>query len=206
MKKVLATIIMGLVAIALPLSTKAEMRWAATAGATVSNMVFKQDIVPVSKVIGYTAGITGEAIFPGIGIGVDIGLLYDQQGALVNLGQREIWSSLGYGNEHVHIHTIKIPIHLRWKYTRLNGVEDKIAPLIYAGPEFNIQVGHGKCDAFKYSGGDLGIAVGLGAELWKKWQVTAGYVWGLTYVMKTRLLDNYSARSRQWTLKVAYFF
>lgn len=206
MKKILATIILGLVIVVFPQLTKAEMRWAATAGATVSNMDFKQDIVPVSQVVGYTAGITGEVIFPGIGIGIDLGLLYDRQGALVNLGTREIWSSLGYGNEHVYIHTLKIPLHLRWKYTRLNGIEDKIAPLIYVGPEFNIQVGHGNSDAFKCSGGDLGIAVGLGAELWKKWQVTAGYLWGLTYVAKTRLLDNFSARSGQWTLRVSYFF
>lgn len=188
------------------LSAEGRMRWGATAGATVSRLHFKQKLVTVSNVIGYTGGVTGEVIFPGIGIGVDLGLMYDQQGALVNLGDKLVWSSLGYGNEHVYLHTIKIPVHLRWKYTRLNGLEDKIAPLIYGGPEFDIQVAHGHCDAFKYSGGDLGLTVGIGAELWKRWQITAGYTWGMTYVLKTRLLDEFSAQSRQWSLRLSYYF
>ena len=183
-----------------------RMRWGITLGPTVNSLHFKQDLVPVKKVIGYTGGVIGEVIFPGIGIGLDIGLLYNQQGALVNLGSREIWSSLGFGNEHLYLHNIKIPIHLRWKYTRLNGVEDKIAPLIYGGPEFDIQVANGNCQAFKCSGGDLGLTVGVGAELWKKWQITAGYTWGMTYVLKTKLLDNFSAQSRQWNVNLTYFF
>ena len=93
-----------------------------------------------------------------------------------------------------------------FKFTRLNGLEDKIAPVIYGGPEFNIQVAHGRCKAFDYSGGDFGLTVGGGAELWKRWQITGGYTWGMTYVLKTKLLDNFSARSRQWFVRCAYFF
>lgn len=206
MKKLLSALPVILVMLILPYSAKAEFRWGATAGVDISSAKFKQKLVPVENVIGYTAGITGEMIFPGIGIGIDLGLMYNQQGALVDLGSREVWSSLNYGNEHIYIHNIKIPVHLRWKYTRLNGIEDKIAPLIYGGPDFDIQVAHGKCDAFKYSGGDLGLTVGLGAELWKRLQITAGYTWGMTYIMKTKLLDDFSARSRQWNVRVAYFF
>lgn len=187
-------------------SADARMRWGATAGLNVNSLKFKQKLVPVSQTVGYAAGITGEVIFPGIGIGVDLGLLYNQQGALVNLGKREIWSSLGYGNEHVYLHNILIPIHIRWKYTNLNGVEDIVAPILYGGPEFDIQVAHGHCDAFKYSGGDLGLTVGIGAELWKRWQVTAGYTWGMTYVLKTKLLDEFSAQSRQWNVRISYYF
>lgn len=186
--------------------SSARMRWGATAGVTVNTLHFKQDLITIGNTVGYEAGIIGEVIFPGIGVGVDLGLMYDQQGAMVNLGQREIWSSLGYGNEHVYIHNIRIPIHLRLKYTRLNGIEDKIAPIVFGGPEFDLQVAHGKCDAFKYSGGDLGLTVGLGAELFKKWQITAGYTWGMTYALKTKLLDQFSAQSRQWSVRVSYFF
>lgn len=205
-KKLYSGIVFLLIALFTVSSAQARMRWAATAGLNVSTLHFKQDLIPIGKVATYAAGVTGETIFPGIGIGLDLGLLYDQQGAMVDLGKREVWSSLGYGNEHVYLHTIKIPVHLRWKYTRLNGLEDKIAPIIFGGPEFDIQVAHGKCDAFKYSGGDLGLAVGVGAELWKKWQVTAGYTWGMTYVLKTKLLDEFSAQSRQWTIRLSYFF
>lgn len=204
-KKIIPTLIL-LLSLLCATGASARMRWAATVGPTVSTLHFKQDLVPVKQVFTYTAGVTGELIFPGIGLGLDLGLLYDQQGALVDLGSRLVWSSLGYGNEHVYLHNVKIPIHLRWKYTRLNGIEDKIAPIVYGGPEFDLQVGHGHCDAFKYSGGDLGLTVGIGAELWKKWQVTAGYTWGMTYVLKTKLLDQFSAQSRQWTVRFSYFF
>lgn len=204
-KKIIIAILLGVISFS-GFKSEAKMRWGATAGASVSTLKFKQDLVPVKNVIGYSAGVMGEMIFPGIGMGFDIGLLYDQQGALVNLGKRLVWSSLGYGNEHVYIHNIRIPVHLRWKYTRLDGLEDKIAPIVFGGPEFDIQVAHGRCNAFKYSGGDLGLTVGIGAELWKRWQVTAGYTWGMTYVLKTKLLDEFSAQSRQWFLRLSYYF
>lgn len=205
MRKLTTVLILGILALAV-LPVQGRMRWGATAGVTVNSLKFKQDLVGIGNTVGYQAGLTGEVIFPGIGIGLDLGLMYDQQGAMVNLGDRLVWSSLGYGNEHVYIHNIRIPVHLRWKYTRLNGLEDIVAPLIYGGPEFDIQVAHGNCDAFKYSGGDLGLTVGIGAELLKRWQITAGYTWGMTYVLKTQLLDQFSARARQWTVRLSYYF
>lgn len=205
MRKLTTVLILGILALAV-LPAQGRMRWGATAGVTVNSLKFKQDLVGIGNTVGYQAGLTGEVIFPGIGIGLDLGLMYDQQGAMVNLGDRLVWSSLGYGNEHVYIHNIRIPVHLRWKYTRLNGLEDIVAPLIYGGPEFDIQVAHGNCDAFKYSGGDLGLTVGIGAELLKRWQITAGYTWGMTYVLKTQLLDQFSARARQWTVRLSYYF
>lgn len=204
MKKNIITVLLALLGIAF--GAGAQMRWAPVVGINGNNLVFKQDLVSVSPTIGYQAGVMGEMIFPGIGIGIDIGMLYNQAGAEVDLGQKLVWSSDGYGKERVYLHNLNIPVHLRFKYTRLNGLEDKIAPIIYGGPEFNIQVAHGKCKAFKYSGGDFGLTVAGGAELFKRWQLTGGYTWGMTYVLKTRKLDNFSARSRQWFVRCAYFF
>lgn len=187
-------------------AAKAQFRYGPVVGVTLNRLVFKQDLVDVTQQVGYMAGIQGELMFPGIGVGIDLGLLYNQQGAMVKLGQKEIWASEGYGSERVYLHNIQIPVHLRFKYTRLNGIEDKIAPIVFGGPEFNIQVAHGRCDAFKYSGGDLGLTAGVGAELFRRWQVTGSYTWGMSYALKTKLLDDFSAQSRQWTVKVAYFF
>ena len=168
MKKSIAVLALCL---ATAISSFAQFRWGATAGYNGNNLTFKQDIVSVSSTSGFTAGGIGELMFPGIGFGIDLGLMYNMQGAKVNLGQKKVWSSLGYGNENVTLHSLTIPFHLRFKWTRLNGLEDIIAPLIYGGPEFNIQVAHGKCKAFKYSGGDLSLTVGGGVELKKKWQM-----------------------------------
>ncbi len=206
MRKLISLAIILLSVVSAPFAAKAQFRYGPAVGVTLNDLVFNQELVDVSQQAGYMAGIQGEMIFPGIGIGIDLGLLYNQQGAMVKLGQKNVWASDGYGNERAYIHNIKIPLYLKLKYNRLNGFEEKIAPIVFGGPEFNIQVAHGKCEAFKYSGGDLGLTAGVGCELFRRWQITGSYTWGMTYALKTKLLDDYSAQSRQWTVKVAYFF
>lgn len=192
--------------IAAATSLSAQFRYGVVAGPNLSSLEFKQDLVSVSQAVGGTIGLQGELMFPGIGFGVDMGLLYNQLGAKVNLGEKKIWASEGYGDERVWLHYLQIPFHLRFKYTRLNGFEEKLAPFVYGGPDFTILVGHGDCKAFKYAGGYLGLTAGAGAELWRNWQVSASYTWGMTYALKTRLLDDFSAKNDHWTVRVAYFF
>ncbi len=187
-------------------SANAQFRFAGVVGGTYSTLNFKQDIVSVGNVAGAQAGVLGEVIFPGVGFGIDLGLLYNMAGAKVNLGQKPMWSSQGYGNERLTLHQLNIPLHLRFKYTRLGGLEDFVAPFVYAGPEFSILLAHSKCKAIEYPGGDLSIAFGAGVELWKRWQVSASYTRGMTYALKAKILSDYSAKANQWTLRVAYFF
>ena len=187
-------------------AAKAQFRYAPVVGAELTTLKFKQDLVSVTQTPSFQVGVQGEIIFPGLGFGIDTGLLYNQLGAKVNLGERKVRSSLGYGDERVRLHTLQIPLHLRFKWTRLAGLEDIIAPFVYGGPDFNILVGHGKCDAFDYAGGSLDLSVGGGVELYNRWQLSFGYTWGMTYVLKTKLLDNFSARDRFMTLRLAYFF
>ena len=188
------------------LGASAQFRYGPIVGVNINNLVFKQDLIGVWQQVGATAGVQGELMFPGIGFGIDIGFIYNQQGAKVGLGEKKVWAWQGYGDERIFIHNLMIPVHLRFKYTRLNGIEEKIAPLVYGGPDFNIQIAHSKCDAINFSGGDLGLTVGGGVELFQRWQATVSYTWGMTYVLKTRVLDDFSARSRQWSVRVTYLF
>lgn len=206
MKRKLVSTIILMAALLLPLSSNAQFRRSVVAGVNINDLVFKQDLVGVSSMVGAQAGVEGELMFPGIGFGLSFGLMYNQLGGQVNLGEKKIWASEGYGNEKLYLHNITIPLHLRFKWTRLNGFEDTLAPLIFGGPEFSILAGHSKCDAIKWAGGDLSLTAGIGAEIFKKWQVTASYTWGMTYSLKTKLLDDYSARQRHWAVRVAYFF
>ncbi len=201
-RQIVKLLIIVSIAIAGSLSAAAQFRYAATVAPEFTNLKFKQDLVDVSQTFGYQLGVQGEMMFPGL----DLGLMYNQLGAKVNLGQRKVWASQGFGDEHVRLHYLQIPLHLRFKWTRLNGLEDVIAPFVYGGPDFNILVGHGKCDAFEYAGGDLSVSVGGGVELFKRWQVSFNYSWGMTYALKTKLLDNYSARNRSMAVRLAYFF
>ncbi len=205
MRKLLTALILACAALCPAVSDAQLFRYGVTAGADLTTLKFKQDLISVDQSVGYTAGVTAEAMFSGIGFGIDIGLLYTQRGATVNLGEREIWSSLGYGSERSYLHFVEIPIHLRYKYTNLNGVEDYIAPFLYAGPTFSFLVAHNKVDAFKYAN-EMGLTLGAGAELWKHWQVSASYTWGMTYTLKTELLTNFSARNRTWDVKLTYLF
>ena len=202
MKRYFIILLMSVAAVA----AHAQFRYGPAAGVTVTDLKFKQDLVNVDQTVGGTAGVQCEMMFPGIGFGIDFGLMYNLMGAKVNLGEKKIWAVDGYGNERLALHYVQIPVHLRFKWTRMEGLEDYIAPFVYGGPDFTILAGHGKCDAMKYAGGELGLTAGLGFELYKKWQISASHTWGMTYAMKAQLLDNWSARNREWTVRLAYFF
>jgi len=187
------------------LQASAEFRWGPSLGLSVNHYDFKQDLLEVSNGIGGSAGVRGEMMFPGIGFGIELGLFYEQKAGKVNLGEWEIWQG-GYGNPNIMLHNIDIPINLKFKWTRMQGVEDYVAPFVFGGPVFSIQAGHTKCDALKYSGGDIGLTVGGGVELFKHWQIAASYTWGMSYAIKTRLLTDNTAANRTVDIRVTYLF
>lgn len=203
-KTILASI--AVLAFLLAPAASAQFRYGPMAGISITNLKFKQDLVTVDKTVGGSAGIVAEMMFPGIGFGIDLGLYYDMRGAKVGLGEKKIWASQGYGDERMTLHYISLPFHLRFKYTNLNGFEDKLAPLVYAGPTFGFHIANSDIKAFQYSGGDLGLEFGIGAEVLRHWQITGSYTMGMTYVTKAKVLTNYSARSNSWNVRVAYLF
>ncbi len=204
MKRIILSLLIAIAA--LSNVANAQFRWGASVGGNCNNFTFKQDLVSVKQGFGETAGVRAEMMFPGIGFGIEFGLLYSQRGASVNLGERLIWSSQGYGNERLYIHNIDIPLNLKFKWTRMQGLEDYVAPFVYGGPVLSIQAGHNKCDAIKYSGGEVGLVAGLGFEVFKRWQIAASYTWGMTYALKTQQLTDFSARNKTWDLHLTYFF
>lgn len=205
MKKI-SLIILIAVAMLSGLPALAQFRYGPTASVDLSTLRFKQDLIQVDRSVGASAGIAAEMMFPGLGFGLDLGVRYQQRGATLHLGDRLIWESQGYGAERSYLHFIDIPVHLKFKYTRLNGFENTIAPFVYAGPTFSILAGHSNIPALDYSGGEVGIEFGVGAELWNHWQISASYDMGMTYTMKTKLLENFSARSGTWDLRLTYLF
>ena len=145
-------------------------------------------------------------MIPGIGFGVDFGLRYNLHGSKVNFGAHKIWASSGLGNDNVYLHTVQIPVNLRFKYTRLNGLEDTIAPFAYAGPVFSFTVGSNNCPAIEKPTGSVALQCGIGAELWRQFQISAGYYWGVTYEVRTIKLDNFSARPQGWNVNFTFLF
>jgi len=202
MKKLFLTFVVALIS----LGATAQFRYGPTLGIDITTLKFKQDLFEVDQVPGASAGITAEMIFPGIGFGIDVGVTYQTRGAKLHLGDRKIWASQGYESPRSWLHYIDIPLHLRFKWTRMNGVEDIVAPFVFGGPSFGFLVGHNKIPALSYAAGEVGLAAGIGVELFKHWQVSASYTWGMTYALKTVLLTDFSAQNRTWDIRVTYLF
>ncbi|MCM1370190.1 MAG: PorT family protein [Candidatus Amulumruptor caecigallinarius] len=202
MKKIILLLIFAAVAV----SASAKFRWGPTLGANFSDYHWKQDLVGTEMTPGFSAGLQGELMIPGIGFGIDMGLKYVNRGGKVHFGDQYIWSSSGIGVVDLRLHTIQVPINLRFKWTRMNGIENYVAPFLFAGPQFNFNVANTKCEAVKKAGASVGIQCGLGFELFKRYQISAGYVWDVTYDVETIKLDNFSARLQGWLVDVAVLF
>lgn len=205
-KTTLRTILVTIVMLVVALPATADFRWGPTVGANLSTYKFKQNLVKIDQSAGFQLGAVGEIMFPGIGLGMDLGLQYNMHGAKLHLGEYEVWKADGYGTEQSYLHSLQIPINLRFKYSNLGGFEDKIAPFVYGGPVFDITLGHNKLEALEYPGGAFMLQCGVGGEFFKHYQLAIGYCWGMTYELRTKKLDNYSARTQGWKFSLTYLF
>lgn len=188
------------------LSASAEFRWGPTAGLNISNYYWRQPLLKSQYQCGFQAGLMGEIMIPGIGFGIDFAARYNMHGASVNLGDQYVWSSDGYKNQTFRLHAIDLPIHLRFKWTRMDGLEHYIAPFAYVGPVFSFNVAQSDCAAIEHPAGSVGIDFALGAEFLERIQLSVGYQWGTTYDLRTVKLDNLSGRTSAWNINVAYLF
>lgn len=203
MKRILLVVV-ALIALTIP--SKAQFRYGPTIGADVTTLKFSQQLFSVDQSIGEQVGVQCELMFPGIGFGVDFGLLYSQRGATLHLGEQKVWASDGFESTRCYLHYIEIPINLRFKWTRMNGFEEKLAPYVFGGPSVGFMAGHNRIDALEYAGGDLGLQCGVGAEIFRNWQLQASYTWGMSYAIRTIKLDNFTARNRTWSVRLTYMF
>ena len=199
-------ILVLLVTVATALGASAEFRWGPTAGVNISNMHWKQKLIGSHTVAGPTVGVMGEIMIPGIGFGIDVGLRYQMTGAKVDFGEKEIWSSDGIGDQNVWLHTLQIPLNLRFKWTRMDGFEQYLAPFAYVGPVFSFNLASSDCPAIEHPAASVALQCGVGAEVIERLQVSFGYLWGVTYEARTVKLDNFSAQQRGWQINVAWLF
>lgn len=204
--KNLKIILAGLLLCVGAVSADARFRWGPELGVNISNLYWKQNLVSSTQLCGPTAGIKGELMIPGIGFGIDIGLRYQMNGAHVGFGSKKIWSSSGYEDQNVWIHTLQIPLDLRFKWTRMDGFEDYLAPFVFVGPVFSFNCGTNKAPMVEVPAGTIDLQFGLGAEIFQHFQVSADYYIGLSYQTRTIKLDNFSARQRGWNVNLTYLF
>lgn len=182
-------------------------RWGVTAGVNYNQIHFKQsDILEVKRGFGPVAGLTGEMNIAGIGFALDGSILYSMHSSKINFGEWKLWSSQGLGNETVMIHNIDVPISLKFKYNRLNGLESTFKPMIYFGPTFSFRAAGSHSEHIKYNGLSVMLRAGIGAELFNRLQVSVSYNFSVGETLHTVKLDQNAAKNRCWALTVSYFF
>ena len=187
-------------------SAQSSSRWGISAGANFNEVHFKQsDIVPSKRTWGPQVGILGEMNFSGIGFGVDAGLLYTLKQGKVNYGSRTMWEAVGAGNEMVSMHYLDVPLHLKFKWHRMNGLENTIMPLVYVGPQFSFLVGANKKNLNTYSPVSVYLDMGAGIELMERCQLKAGYNFSIGQSFHTKLLDENVAKNRTWYVNLTWF-
>ena len=183
-------------------------RWGITVGGNYNEIHFKQsDLFESDRMFGPSIGVTGDMMIPGVGFGIDASILYTMRQGRLHLGDRRVWESLGLGNEVARQHYIDVPLNLKFRYSRLGGLESTLMPFIYAGPTFSFLVGHNKVgDALKYTGVNVLLHAGIGVELFNKVQVSGGYSFSVGQNLGTKLLDDNVAKHRAWFVQATYFF
>lgn len=188
------------------LSASAEFRWGPSLGVNFSTLHWRQKLANTSMRTGFSAGLAGELMIPGIGFGIDLGMRYNLHGAHVDFGEHKVWAIDGIKNQNVWFHTLEIPLNLKFKWTRMNGFERILAPFIYGGPVFNFTLATNKAPALQHPVGYVAMQVAAGVELFEHYQISGGYSWGVSYQTRTIKLDNYSASPQGAFINLAYFF
>ena len=205
MKKI-TLLITALLITAAAATAQTTSRWGITAGANINEVHFKQhDIVPAERAWGPQVGVTGEMNFSGIGFGVEASALYTLKQGKVNYGEKTAWASIGAGNETVSMHYLDVPLHLKFKWRRMNGLETTIMPLAYFGPQFSFLL-HGNHGGLnKYTPVSVYLDMGIGIELKERVQLRGGYNFSIGQSFHTKLLDQNVAKNRTWYFNVTYF-
>ena len=187
-------------------TAQTSSRWGITAGVNNNEVHFKQqDIVPSERMWGPQLGVTGEMNFSGIGFGAEASLLYTLKQGKVNYGDRTVWSSVGAGNETVAMHYLDVPLHVKLKYNRLNGMETTIMPMLYVGPQFSFLVNGNHRNLNSYPPVNVYLDMGAGMELLERWQLRVGFNFSIGQSFHTKLLDDNVAKNRTWYASLTYF-
>ena len=185
-----------------------ERRWGITVGGNYNTIHFKQsDIFESDPMFGGSIGLTGDMMIPGIGFGIDGSILYTLRQGKVHFGDRHAWDAQGIETQAVRLHYIDVPLNLKFRYSRLNGVENTIMPFVYVGPTFSFLAGHNKVnDSLNYTTVNVLLHAGIGVELFNRVQISGGYSFSVGQNLKTKILDEHSAKQRTWFVQATYFF
>lgn len=162
---------------------------------------------------GFTGGVTAEYMFPIVGLGVDLSLMYTYMTAKVDD------AIAGVDTENIKQNMLEIPLNLKYKIS-LPVVGSFLAPYVFTGPTLALRLG-GNYDHYDWGTTQWGWNVGLGVQLVKHLQIGASYTFGLNNAVKSLWTDAYDStlgqyipvtdtefkiRNNYWTVTAAWLF
>ena len=83
--------------------------------------------------------------------------------------------------------------------------ETTIMPMVYVGPQFSFLLHGTHSDLNSYPPVNVYLDMGVGCELFERWQLRGGYNFSVGQTFHTKLLDDNVAKNRTWYINLTYF-
>ncbi len=186
--------------IAVSATASAQLKFGLKAGVNITNMHFSEKDVSIANRTGFYVGPTMKLISPGIGLGFDVSLLYDQRQGVA------AWDDVGGNyNGSVKQQQITVPMNLRWEWD----FGDVLGIFIYGGPEYDLNVGKDVDEYYwHWQTSRWSANLGAGIMLVNHLQINFNYNWACGRSGRFHENPSYrdsKGRFNSWQIGLAYF-
>ncbi|MDE6783483.1 MAG: porin family protein, partial [Paramuribaculum sp.] len=106
MKRIIATILVGLAVIAGASRADAQLRFGVKAGVNVNSFHFDTDVFNAHNRAGFTGGVMMEFTAPMTGLGLDLSVMYTRRNAKWMENNNLVNDNRDY---------LSVPLHLKWR-------------------------------------------------------------------------------------------
>jgi hypothetical protein len=176
----------------LTISQAYAVRLGVKTGVNLSKASFNREVLNPDNFTRFQIGPVVEFNLPVAGLGMDIAVLYSQQG-------------LKFDGDSKKNRSIEIPLNLKCKFNLLSivgvyGTAGPYAGFKISGDDIPIP---SISDQLKYKTFGAGLNFGFGLEIFKHLQVGANYQLALTDDYRLR---DYSTKTKIWSITASLFF
>ncbi|MDE5800074.1 MAG: porin family protein [Paramuribaculum sp.] len=200
MKKIIATILVGLAVIAGASRADAQLRFGVKAGVNVNSFHFDTDVFNAHNRAGFTGGVMMEFTAPMTGLGLDLSVMYTRRNAKWMENNNLVNDNRDY---------LSIPLHLKWRIS-IPVINKVFRPYLLTGPDFAVLTSkRAITDGIRNRKFDTSWDFGAGVELFSHLQIGASYGIGMTKALKAFGVTGsgeVAGRNRYWTITAAYLF
>lgn len=207
MKMIKRLVVATIALIAIAGSASAQLTFGVKVGAKINDLNFKSERYEDAINTGFTGGLMLEYMFPSSNLGIDAALMYFYvKTSFDNFANTTIKKAVNYDT-----HFIQLPINFKWKIG-LPIARDVVTPYLTTGPSFSIIGGERQVavNSIRYNTAVIDWNIGLGAELFDKFQVGVNYGMGLTNSFQTfgfkGQWTDIDCKINSWTISAAYMF